>query len=187
MPPPATIEPLTAELIRVHLTANRRFAEKYEQAKDALSHSLPAAGMAEILEAGLDLLLERHAKRKGLVKRPRPEPRPSSHPEHVPAHVKRAVWTRDGGRCQWPLANGGVCGSTRRVELDHRVAKARGGPPTVENLRCLCDLHNHLAAREVFGDDWMDRFTRNPRTRPAAAPRKCGARASSRPADAAPA
>ena len=51
-PPPSTIEPLNAELVRVHLTADKRFAEKLEKAKDALSHALPGAGMADVLEAG---------------------------------------------------------------------------------------------------------------------------------------
>ena len=166
--PPSTIEPLTSQLIRVHLTADMRFAEKYRKAKDLLSHARPGAGLAEILEAGLDALIERYEKRKGLVKRPLRVPRPSSDPEHVPAHVRRAVWKRDGGKCQWPLASGGVCGSTLRVEIDHRAAKARGGSPTVHNLRCLCDVHNDLAAREVFGDAWMDQFTRNPRAGPPA-------------------
>jgi hypothetical protein len=70
------------------------------------------------------------------------------------------VWTRDGGRCQWPVASGGICGSTHRVELDHVIPRARGGPSTVENLRVLCRLHNAVAARHVFGDAWMDRYTR---------------------------
>jgi hypothetical protein len=65
--------------------------------------------------------------------------------------------------CQWKLQSGGICGSTLRVELDHSVAEALGGRPTVENLRLLCKAHNDLAARETFGDDWMDRFTRGPR------------------------
>jgi 5-methylcytosine-specific restriction endonuclease McrA len=73
--------------------------------------------------------------------------------------VKRAVWERDGGRCQWPLASGGVCGSTVRVEIDHVVPRARGGPTRVDNLRCLCRRHNDRAAREAFGGAWMDRFT----------------------------
>lgn len=105
------------------------------------------------------------------MKKPRANPRPSSSPDHVPAHVRRAVRERDGGRCQWELESGGICGSTTRVEIDHRVAKARGGPPTVENLRCPCRVHDDLAARETFGDAWMDRFTRSPRPgEPAVAP-----------------
>ena len=164
-PPPSTMEPLTAELIRIHLTADQRFAEKYRKAKDLLSHARPGAGMAEVLEAALDALIERHEKRRGLVKRPLAKPRPSSNPRHVPAHVRRAVWKRDGGRCQYRLASGEICGSTVRCEIDHAFPSAAGGPSTVENCQVYCDVHNGLAARQFFGDDLMDRYTRNPRDR----------------------
>jgi hypothetical protein len=140
------------------VTVSRRFLEKLEAARAALSHARPGATAEQILEAGLDLVLAQHAKKKGLTEKPRANAR-SSKPDHIPAHVKRAVWTRDGGRCQWPVASGGICGSTHRVELDHEIPRARGGPSTIENVRLLCKLHNDVAARRVFGDDWMDRFT----------------------------
>ena len=152
------IQPMTADSSRLHVTVSRRFLEKLEAARAALSHAHPGADAQEILEAGLDLLLERHARRRGKTERPRREP-PRSKPEHVPAHVKREVWDRDGGRCQWRLEGGGICGSTQRVELDHVVARGRGGPSTPENLRLLCRVHNDLAARLVYGDAWMDMFT----------------------------
>ncbi len=157
--PRDVIEPMTAALRRMHVTVSKRFAEKLEAARAALSHSHPGASAEEILEAGLDLLLARHAERRGMVAKPRKVPRPAK-PGHIPAHVKAAVWRRDGGRCQWKLESGGICGSTHRVEIDHVVAKALGGPPTIDGLRCLCRVHNDLAARETFGDAWMDRFTR---------------------------
>jgi hypothetical protein len=72
--------------------------------------------------------------------------------------VKRAVWLRDGGKCVWPLASGGVCGSTRQLQLDHIVPVARGGPSTAGNLRVTCRFHNALAARQAFGDAWMEQF-----------------------------
>jgi 5-methylcytosine-specific restriction endonuclease McrA len=156
--PQTSSEPLTADLSRFHVTVSRRFLEKLEKARAALSHSHPGAGADEILEAGLDLLLERQEKRRGIVAKPRTQPPPSS-TDHVPAHVKRAVWKRDGGRCQWKLDGGGVCGSTHQLQIDHVVPRGRGGPSTVENLRILCAVHNDLAARQVYGDDWMDLFT----------------------------
>ncbi len=147
------------------MTVSRRFLKKLDAARDALSHSHPNAGLEEILEAGLDLLLERSAKRKGLVKKPRATPPASSDPDHVPAHVRRAVWKRDDGKCQFKLASGEICGSTRRLEIDHHpIPRALGGPSTVENCRLACDVHNDVAAREAFGDAWMDRYTRNPRS-----------------------
>ncbi len=92
-------EPLTAELSRLHVTVSRRFLAKLEAARAALSHARPGATAEEILEAGLDLLLKRQAKRKGMTEKPRKETRPAK-PDTLPAHVKREVWIRDGGRCQ---------------------------------------------------------------------------------------
>ena len=172
--PAATVQPLTAELNRYHLTVSRRFLEKLEAATAALSHSHPGAGPEEILEAGLDLLLDRAAKRRGLVMKPRATPRPSSNPDYVPAHVRRAVWERDGGRCQYRLASGDICGSTHRVEIDHLTPRALGGLSTVENCRLACDVHNDRAARRILGDACMDRFTRNPRAGPPAVGRDRG-------------
>jgi len=150
--------PLTADLRRFHVNVSRRFLEKLDAARAALSHSHPGASAEEILEAGLDLVLAQKAKRKGIVEKPRKEAPPAS-PDHLPAHVKRTVWIRDGGRCQWKLDPGGICGSTQRAQFDHVVPRARGGPSTVENIRILCAHHNDLAARHAFGDAWMDQFT----------------------------
>ncbi|WP_242395776.1 HNH endonuclease [Anaeromyxobacter oryzisoli] len=154
-----SVEPLSADLRRLHFNVSRRFLEKLAAARDALSHSHFGASTEEILEVGLDLLLARSAKRKGLVQKPLAERRPSK-PEHLSAEVKRQVWLRDGGRCQYPLDSGGICGSTYLLEFDHREAEALGGPPTVENIHLLCFFHNQLAARKVFGDALMDRFRR---------------------------
>jgi hypothetical protein len=172
--PKSGIEPLTAELSRLHVTVSRRFLEKLAAATAALSHARPGAGMEEILEAGLDLILAEHAKRKGLVAKPRKEAPPSS-PEssHIPAHVKRAVWVRERACCQFPMEDGSPCGSTFQLEFDHIRPRALGGPSTIENVRLACRPHNGLAARRVFGDAWMDLFTTKgdrARERPDAAP-----------------
>jgi hypothetical protein len=184
--PRSAVEPLTADLRRLHVSVSKRFLGKLEAARDALSHSHPGADEEAILEVGLDLILERAAKRKGLVKRPRQagdaatpvstpltlsvarpggraqskdtaEPRS---PRYIPAQVRRAVWLRDAGRCQWPTSDGRVCGSTCRVQFDHVVPVTRGGRSTPDNLRLACAVHNALAARQALGDAWMDRFTR---------------------------
>jgi hypothetical protein len=126
---------------------------------------MPGATDDEIIEAGLDLILAQQAKRKGLVARPRKEPPPSKG-DGIPAHVKRAVWVRDGGCCQWATADGGICGSTLRLQFAHRNPRARGGPPTVENVRLLCAVHNQYEARLDFGDDLMNRYTRSPAPSP---------------------
>jgi 5-methylcytosine-specific restriction endonuclease McrA len=79
--------------------------------------------------------------------------------------VKREVWKRDRGRCQWPIVgkDGDICSSTLRVEFDHVVPRARDGPSSVEGVRLLCAFHNNLAARQAFGDRFMDRYSRGGR------------------------
>jgi len=161
-PPPSTAEPLTEALSRLHLTVSREFLQKLEAARDALAHSRPGAAADEILEAGLDLILREAQRRKGLVAEPRKAPPPTT-TDQVPAHVRREVWKRDGGKCQWPMQDGHVCGSTHQLELDHVVPRARGGPSTVANLRVLCRAHNRLAARIALGNAVMDRFIRKNR------------------------
>jgi hypothetical protein len=156
-PPRDEIEPLDAQLARLHVTVSRRLLEKLEAAKDALAHACPGATAAEVFERGLDLVLDQHAKRKGLVEKPRNEPRPSS-TDAVPAHVKRAVWLRAGGRCEWILPSGERCDSTRKLEYDHILALALGGKSTLDNVRLACRPHNLLAARQAFGDEVMDRY-----------------------------
>jgi len=157
----ATVEPLTADLRRLHLTVSARFLEKVAAARDGLSHTRPGASTEQVLEAALDLLLERQARRKALVKRPStptststPASAPTSTPParpHIPAHVEREVRLRDGDRCQYPLDSGGVCGSTWQVQLDHLAPVLLGGPTTAANLRCACAFHNRYAAMEVLG------------------------------------
>jgi hypothetical protein len=159
------VQPLTATQTRLHITVSPAFLEKLEAARLALSHAKPGATAEDVLAAGLDLVLARDAKKKALVTTPR-KPRAAggsaaSEPSrYVPAEVRREVWKRDGGRCQWPLESGGVCGSRLRPELDHIRPWGRGGQTTAANLRVLCAAHNEEAARAEYGDELVDRCRR---------------------------
>jgi 5-methylcytosine-specific restriction endonuclease McrA len=163
-PPRESVELLDAEVARVHVTVSRRFLEKLEAAKDALGHACPGGSAAEILERGLDLVLVQHAKRQGLVEKPRKDRRASRRRDTIPAEVKRDVWRRAGGQCEWRFASGERCGCRRRLEYDHLQPLALGGESTVDNVRVACRPHNLLSARRVFGDAVMDRYTRRPST-----------------------
>ena len=82
----------------------------------------------------------------------RPPPgSPAARPRYIPAAVRREVWLRDGRRCQYPLDSGGTCDATARLELDHLVPVALGGPSTAANLRVVCAFHNRVAARAALG------------------------------------
>jgi len=164
------VQPITEELRRLSVTVSARFLRKLAAARDGLSHAQPGATTEQVLEAALDLLLERQARRQALVKRPRaarattplaagapeqaatPTPaRAPATPRTIPAAVEREVRLRDGNRCQYPLDAGGVCGATFQVQLDHLQPVALGGATMASNLRCACARHNRRAADLELG------------------------------------
>jgi hypothetical protein len=65
------VVPLTAEIRRVHFNVGRQVVTKLEAAREGLSHSIRGATMEQVLEAALDLLLEKQARARGQVKKPR--------------------------------------------------------------------------------------------------------------------
>ena len=146
-PARTVVEPLTASETRMHVTVSPEFVKLLAKAKKGQSHVHPRATDEQVLTAALELLIAQQEKRRA----------------SVPPRVKREVMKRDEGKCTWPLANGGVCGSTVRLEVDHVVPRGKGGPSTVENCRVLCKGHNLEAAREAYGSGLMDLFApRNP-------------------------
>jgi hypothetical protein len=63
------------------------------------------------------------------------------------AALKREIWIRDRGKCQYrDLKTGRVCASSFQVQVDHVEPFSLGGKTTAENLRLLCRKHNHWAA-----------------------------------------
>jgi hypothetical protein len=149
------VEPLTRQESRMHVTVSPAFLALLAKAKAGQGHVQPRATDEQVLTAALELLVDQQEKRKA----------------SVPAKVKREVRERDGGKCQWPLASGGVCGSTVRLEIDHVVPRGKGGPSATPNCRVLCKPHNLEAVRQVYGDDRMDYFTlREPVAREVAPP-----------------
>jgi len=153
--PRTVVEPLTRQETRMHVTVSPAFMTLLKKARAGQSHVQPGATDEQVLTAALELLIEKQEKRKA----------------SVPAKVKREVRARDQGKCQWPVVGGGVCGSTVRLEVDHVMPRGKGGPSTVENCRILCKPHNLEAARQLYGDQHMERLTRSvPVAREAEAP-----------------
>ncbi len=75
----------------------------------------------------------------------------------MPVEVERAVRERDGGQCTFHDAEGRRCKERRFLTIEHRDPFAFGGPPTVENLCLLCAPQYAYRARQVFGEDFIDK------------------------------
>ncbi len=157
--------------LRVTLDAEAK--RDLETLTHLLAHKVPTGNLGAVLKEALRCAIQKHGVRKGALapaqRRTAPEPKeapsrsPSGRPA-VPAEVRRQVWARDGGRCSFIAQDGTRCESRWQLELDHVVPWARGGSPTVDNLRLRCRGHNLLHADQVFGRDHMDRFRRREAT-----------------------
>ena len=112
---------------------------------------IPGGDLAVIFERAISLLLA-HLERTKLAAtgRPRRAAVVASRSRHVPASVKRAVWTRDQGRCSFVGTNG-RCTETGWLEFHHLVPFAAGGQTSAENLALRCRAHNAYEAEQYFG------------------------------------
>jgi hypothetical protein len=158
-PPAAEAVPYSAELFRIHFTADKVFLEKLERAKNALSHSILDGDLKRVFEKGLDLILAQEAKKHDpAAVKPKTRPYallPASSGRYIPPDLVRQVWARDGGCCSWQTATG-RCGSKHQLEIDHILPLALGGQTVLSNLRLVCREHNRMAARQAFGGTFIE-------------------------------
>ncbi len=83
-----------------------------------------------------------------------PDRRPAGRGRAIPAEVRREVVARDGLRCTFE-GPGGRCRETRRLELHHVEAFAKGGAHSVDNVRVVCQAHNLFLARQELGGGFV--------------------------------
>jgi 5-methylcytosine-specific restriction endonuclease McrA len=163
------VTPLSAESYAVQLTFRRVAHEKLRYAQALLGYAVPSGDLPEVLERGLDALIENLEKQK-FAKSARSRPsRGSDDPRYVPAEVRRTVWERDSGQCTFVSEHGKRCEARGGLEFDHIETVARGGVATLSNIRLRCRAHNQYTAECTFGAGFMERKREAARSRAAEA------------------
>ena len=151
----AVVAPLSADRYLLKVTLSQEAHAKLARIQDLLRHTVPNGDPAAIVDRALTVLLEHLENAKhaatGLARRQSSaRSRRTTASRHVPATVKRAVWTRDEGRCAF-VGEHGRCRATGFLEFHHVVPFARGGPTSVENLQLRCRPHNAYEAERELG------------------------------------
>jgi 5-methylcytosine-specific restriction endonuclease McrA len=147
----AVVAPLAVDRYLLKVTVSGEARAKLERARDLLRHQIPSGDPAAIVERALTALVEQLERTKcAATRRPRTKGRTTSMSRPVPAAVKRAVWTRDEGRCAF-VGTDGRCRESGFLEFHHVVPFARGGPTSAENLQLRCRAHNAYEAEREFG------------------------------------
>jgi len=153
-------EILTDSLMRVHMTVNQEYVDLLKEMRGELSHKMPGAADFEILIECMRIARKAMKKRKGIVDKPRADRVATD--GTISQSVKRIVEKRDLGKCQWPSEDGGICGSTHRVQFHHIQDRGKGGLGTPDNVIQLCQKHNLLAAEIAWGEEHIRKFRRQP-------------------------
>jgi len=115
--------------------------QRLERARDLLAHKGPLYKAADTI----DRLSEFYLNKKDLTQGFDPRLEASPHNKmfgQIPMSLRRAVFRRDRGRCQYISQDGRPCATTYQVEIDHVIPISAGGKNELANLRCLCRAHN---------------------------------------------
>ncbi len=78
------------------------------------------------------------------------DPLPAGKLVYLPAALRRQVFAKSEGRCQFTFENR-RCTSTVALELDHIVPLALNGPNELSNFRILCRQHNLQQCHQKLG------------------------------------
>jgi len=157
-PPAPPRRPILAALgpdrYLLKITLGEETRRKLQRARDLLRHAIPGGDPAAIVDRALTLLVEQLERRK-IAATPNPHDQAADSARtrrgrHVPAAAKRAVWTRDEGRCVF-VGSRGRCGETGLLEFHHVIPFAEGGTTDVANLQLRCRAHNQYEAVRYFG------------------------------------
>jgi hypothetical protein len=152
-PPPtrAAVAPLSPARYSYKLTIDEDMRRLLLQARELVSHAVPAGDDLTVLKRALDLFVRQQLKRRfGLASRPRRTRKVKKGSRRIPIHVARAVYERDGGCCAWIGPDGVRCGERRFLQLHHAKPWAVGGDATIENIFLRCAAHNRHEARLYF-------------------------------------
>jgi hypothetical protein len=114
-PQRAVVAPIAAARFKVQFTASAALRDKLERLQALMRQSAPDVDLADVIEAAVSEKLERlEARRFAKTSRPRKslaDARTVPSSRHIPAPIRRAVHERDGGRCRFVDAQGGIAGA----------------------------------------------------------------------------
>jgi hypothetical protein len=174
-PAARNLEPLGLGRFKVQFTASRGLRDKLREAQALLRHQVPDGDVAEIFERALTLLVE-EARRRKFAQVGQPRGKPSGNQtegsRHISAAIRREVVARDEGRCAYVAPSGRRCGSRDFLEFHHKEPWARSKRHSVAGIELRCRAHNHHAAVQDFGAEYMRqrRKRQSTPTRPGTSP-----------------
>ena len=132
----------------VKFSLNKESYEKLQKAR-------AMCGKGKSIEALFDALIDEYLEKRTHKKERKASERNT---RYIPIATRNEVFKKDAYQCSYVGSDGVRCGSKEGLEIDHIEPFAIGGSNSAENLRCLCSAHNKLAAKKIYGEDFMAQF-----------------------------
>jgi hypothetical protein len=125
---------LADQKTRVTIAAAVDSAENVELTQDSESAVIVIKAQPTSSQKGIPVLLSPEIAEKA-------RSLPKGKRVYLPAALRRAVYARSGGRCEYTV-DGKRCCSRYMLEVDHRIPLSFGGGHEFSQLRNLCRQHN---------------------------------------------
>lgn len=151
---PEKTREIDEEHTELKLVVSNSLMSKLKRLREIRSHADPTLSYVELLNYLADEALKKFEKSTTPISPPTSAVGKSDTSVRIPlpTALRRSVWTRDQGQCQWSNPKTGqICGSRTYLEIDHVHPVALGGKNTLDNLRLLCRAHNQRRAVILFG------------------------------------
>ena len=136
------LKPLSPQRVKVQLTLDTKTRDLMEKARLLLRRKYPQGRLEEIVTEAFETLIKKLEPQARTAHRA-----PTKHTRYIPVPIKRQVWERDQGKCQYKTPSGKQCGEQAFLEFDHAVPWSMGDSShDPNNIQLLCHTHNQLKA-----------------------------------------
>lgn len=144
---------VTETQTEIKMVLTEDLVKQLDRLKELWSHKNPRMSDSELLAEMAKFCLSKldPLQKPPEATTPTPEcSKPAKVSRHIPTSLRRLIWQRDQGQCQFKdPQTGHVCHSKHLIQIDHKYPWALGGSHEAKNLRLLCATHNQLRANTL--------------------------------------
>ncbi len=181
---PGSIEPAQVDSCNVRFAASKRLKLKIERLAEVLGVHGAFKNLATVLEAAVDLALEKKDPIEKLERRRKRDLKKAAavanaqtnssrtdevsssadgsdsaevteRSRYIPSETRERVLHQAGHRCEFVGPDQHRCGARTGLQIDHVDPFSKNGSNDEINLRALCATHNVWYAEQEFGTEFM--------------------------------
>jgi 5-methylcytosine-specific restriction endonuclease McrA len=162
---------ISQEKSELRLTLDQETIENLEKIKSLMSHKSPNANYADLIKLMSEMVLKRidPERKEGRERKAAPTPKETTDRKETvnlnaaksirgsekravtqmsrisKNQIRQLVWSKSKGRCCYiDSKSKRRCTSRFQLQIDHVIAKSKGGSDHLSNLQLLCREHNQF-------------------------------------------